>query len=402
MSDFDYIIRKRDEKPAVSVDAVSFDVARTAHAFLSTFEGYAYTPLRKLDALAQAFGVSRVFVKDESHRFGLNAFKVLGSGFAMGKYLARKLGRDISELSFDSLTSEETRAKLGEVTFVTATDGNHGRGVAWMANKLGQKAVVYMPKGSSRERLQNIKKENADAYITELNYDGAVHLAESDAAKRGWVLMQDTAWDGYEEIPTWITQGYLTLSCEIYRQLEQIKEPPPTHIILQAGVGSFASSVLGFFTSLYGNSRPITIIAEPKSAACIYETARADDGKLRFVTGDMNTIMAGLACGEPSTISYRIIDAYADAFVTCGDEVAAEGMRLLGNPMGGDARIVSGESGAMPAGLLREIMRSDSLSPLRGALGFNRDSRILLISTEGDTDRENYRSVVWDGAYPSF
>jgi diaminopropionate ammonia-lyase len=195
-------------------------------------------------------------------------------------------------------------------------------------------------------------------------------------------------------------QGYLTLSYEIYHQLAQMDEQPPTHIILQAGVGSFSSSVLGFFTSLYGADRPISVIVEPQNAACIYKTALANDGNLHFVTGDMNTIMAGLACGEPSTVSYRIIDAYADAFVTCGDEIAAEGMRLLGSPCGGDARIVSGESGAVPAGLLREIMRNEKLSALRGALGFDEHSRVLLISTEGDTDQKNYRRVVWDGLYP--
>jgi len=234
-----------------------------------------------------------------------------------------------------------------------------------------------------------------------MNYDGAVHLAERNAQEFGWVLMQDTAWDGYEEIPTYIMQGYLTLTYEIYRQLQEMGEEKPTHLLLQAGVGSFASSVLGFFASVYGEDRPITVIVEPDKAACLYKSALANDGKVHFVTGDMDTIMAGLACGEPSTVSFRIIDAYADAFVMCGDSVAAEGMRLLASPAGNDPKIVSGESGAATTGLFREIMRSSKLKELKEALGFDRHSRVLLISTEGDTDRVNYRRVVWDGAYPS-
>jgi diaminopropionate ammonia-lyase len=401
MSEYSYVLRKRGEKPPASVDATSLSVAQTAQKFHSGFEGYAPTPLYKLDGLAKELGVARVFVKDESPRFGLNAFKALGGGFAMGSYLAGKLGKNIREVTFDMLTSEAVRAQLGEVTFVTATDGNHGRGVAWMANKLRQKAVVYMPKGSAEERLQNILKENAQASITDMNYDGAVHLAERNAQEFGWVLMQDTAWDGYEEIPTYIMQGYLTLTYEIYRQLQEMGEEKPTHVLLQAGVGSFASSVLGFFASVYGEDRPITVIVEPDKAACLYKSALANDGKVHFVTGDMDTIMAGLACGEPSTVSFRIIDAYADAFVMCGDSVAAEGMRLLASPAGNDPKIVSGESGAATTGLFREIMRSSKLKELREALGFDRHSRVLLISTEGDTDRVNYRRVVWDGAYPS-
>ena len=401
MGEFSYIIRHRGEKAPSTLDATSLQVAQAAQKFHSGFEGYAFTPLRALNNLAQNLGVSRIFVKDESFRFGLNAFKALGGGFAMGKYFAQKLNKDIGAISYDALISDEIRKELGEVTFVTATDGNHGRGVAWMANKLKQKSVVYMPKGSAEERLNNILKENADASITDMNYDGAVHLAERNAQKYGWVLMQDTAWDGYEEIPTWIMQGYMTLSYEIYKQLEEIRQQRPTHLLLQAGVGSFASAVLGFFASIYGDERPATIIVEPGNAACLYKSAFANDGRVHFVTGDMDTIMAGLACGEPSTVSFKIIDAYADAFLVCDDEVAAEGMRVLGNPIGDDARIISGESGAVTTGLLREIMRNEKLSEVKEKLGFDENSRVLLISTEGDTDRENYRRIVWDGQSPS-
>jgi diaminopropionate ammonia-lyase len=174
----------------------------------------------------------------------------------------------------------------------------------------------------------------------------------------------------------------------------------PTHLILQAGVGSFASAVLGFFTAVLGENRPKTVIVEPEKAACVFKSAKADDGKLHFVTGDMDTIMAGLACGEPSTISFKILNAYADAFVSCPDWVSADGMRILGNPAGSDPKVISGESGAVGAGLISEIMRNPVLRELKAHLGLDEHSRVLLISTEGDTDKENYRRIVWDGAWP--
>ena len=184
--------------------------AKKVRAFHASFPEYSVTPLAKLDNLAKALGVANVYVKDESYRFGLNAFKVLGGSYTIGNYLAQKLGKDISELPFNVLSSEEVRKQIGEVTFVTATDGNHGRGIAWTANRLGQKSVVYMPKGSALERLNNIKALGADASITDLNYDDAVRLANSNAEKYGWVMVQDTAWDGYEDIPGWIMEGYTT------------------------------------------------------------------------------------------------------------------------------------------------------------------------------------------------
>ena len=194
---------------------------------------------------------------------------------------------------------------MGEITFVTATDGNHGRGVAWAANQLGQKAVVYMPKGSSQIRLENIRKENAEASIIDGNYDDAVRLADEMARKHGWVVIQDTAWDGYEDIPTWIMQGYGTLIDEAFEQLKEHSVEKPTHVFLQAGVGSFAGAVQGYLAAKFGHDRPITIIVEPDDANCLYRSAIS--GERQIVDGDMPTIMAGLACGEPNTISWEVL-----------------------------------------------------------------------------------------------
>lgn len=373
--------------------------ARKALAYHSSFPEYQQTPLVDLKNLAHHLGVESFQVKDESFRFGLNAFKVLGGSYCVGNYIAGKLGIDISELPFDRLKSEEIHSKTGEITFVTATDGNHGRGIAWTANRLGHKSVVFMPKGSAEERLRNIQALGSDASITELNYDDAVRYANECSEKYGWIMVQDTAWEGYEEIPGWIMQGYTTMGLEA---IQQMKGKKPTHIFLQAGVGAMAGAIAGFFSDYYKEDRPTVIIVEPDKADCIYRSALAGDGKPRFVTDDMDTIMAGLACGEPCTLGWEILKDHADYFVSMPDYVAAKGMRILGNPLADDARIISGESGASTAGFVAEVLTDPDLKEMKETLGLNRDSRILCFSTEGDTDKENYRKIVWDGLYPSF
>ncbi|WP_131058397.1 diaminopropionate ammonia-lyase [Clostridioides difficile] len=369
--------------------------------FHKSFPQYEETPLANLEGLAKKLGVAGVYVKDESYRFGLNAFKVLGGSYSMGRYLAQRLDTDISELGYDKLTSKEIKEKLGEITFFTATDGNHGRGVAWTANKLGQKSVVLMPKGSSEFRLNKIKGEGADASITDLNYDDAVRLANDYAeADDHGVMVQDTAWDGYEEIPAWIMQGYGTMAQEAIEQLKEYGVDRPTHVFVQAGVGSLAGAVQGYVASIYDEC-PITVVVEADEADCYYKSAEAGDGKPRFVGGDMPTIMAGLACGEPNTIGFEVLKNHAAAFVSAPDWVSAKGMRTLGNPLNGDEKVISGESGAVTTGLLVAAMEREDLADLRKDLKLDENSRILLISTEGDTDPDKYRSIVWDGEYPS-
>ena len=364
----------------------STEEAEKVRTFHKTLDGYAKTPLRNLAKTAKILGLKGLYVKDESYRFGLNAFKGLGGSYALAKVLAEKTGK-----AMDDLTS----IARGTFTFVTATDGNHGRGVAWAAQHLGQKAVIYMPKGSRRERLENIRKLGAEAEITSVNYDDTVRLASRMAEEKGWILVQDTAWEGYEDIPRWIMQGYGTMGLEAYEQLPE----KPTHIFLQAGVGSLAGAITGLFSSLYGDEKPIIGIVEPDQADCLFRTAKADDGKLHPVTGHMRTIMAGLACGEPCSIGWQVLSDYADFFISCPDYAAAQGMRILGNPMGKDQKVVSGESGAAAFGAVSEILRNPELKELKEALNLNENSRILFFSTEGDTDKENYRRIVWDGLY---
>ena len=369
-----------------------------ARAFHESFRQYTQTPLAKLDHMAAYLGVNQVFVKDESYRFGLNAFKVLGGSFAMARYIAKETGKDVSELPYAVLTSDKLREEFGQATFFTATDGNHGRGVAWAANRLGQKAVVHMPKGTTQTRLENIKKEGASVDITDMNYDDCVRLAAKEAAEteRG-VVVQDTAWDGYEEIPAWIMQGYGTMAAEAAEQLKAAGCERPTHVFVQAGVGSLAGAVVGYFTNLYPDNPPAFVVVEADVAACLYKGAAAGDGKPRIVDGDMQTIMAGLACGEPNTISWDILKNHVKVFISAPDWVAAKGMRMLSAPIKGDPQVTSGESGAAPFGALAAMMTMEEYKELRNDIGLDENSKVLLFSTEGDTDPERYKNIVWEG-----
>ena len=371
---------------------------RKARAFHESFPQYTTTPLTRLDRMAAYLGLKEVYVKDESYRFGLNAFKVLGGSFAMARYIAGETGRDVSELPYSVLTSDKLREEFGQATFFTATDGNHGRGVAWSANRLGQKAVVHMPKGSTQTRLENIAKEGAQVDIQEMNYDDCVRLAakEADETERG-VIVQDTAWDGYEEIPSWIMQGYGTMAMEAGEQLKDYGCDRPTHVFVQAGVGSLAGAVVGYFTNLYPDNPPTFVVVEADVAACLYKGAAAGDGDPRIVDGDMQTIMAGLACGEPNTISWDILKNHVKVFIAAPDWVAASGMRMLAAPIKGDAPVTSGESGAAPFGALAAIMTMEEYRDLRHEIGLDENSSVLLFSTEGDTDPERYKNIVWKG-----
>lgn len=390
------IVSRRQEAVFRCPQALTVEAAKQVRKFHSTFPMYAPTPLVSLADTARCLGLDELYVKDESARFGLNAFKVLGGSYALGCILAERLGLAPEEMDFSMLTSPETRGKLGKMTFVTATDGNHGRGVAWSAARFGQQAVVYMPRGSAAERLENIRREGAEASIIAGNYDDAVRLASRKAQEEGWVLVQDTAWPGYEQIPLRIMQGYTTMALEA---LEQLPEKP-THVFLQAGVGSMAAAAAALIAGYYGEDRPVIVIVEPNKADCLFRTAAADDGQLHTVDGPMDTIMAGLACGEPCSIAWEILKNCADHFLSVPEYAAAVGMRILGNPAGMDKRVISGESGAAAFGALASILRQEDLGELREKLGLRSGSRVLCISTEGDTDRENYRAITWGGKFP--
>ena len=382
------------------LDLMSEENVTKANEFHKSFPQYSVTPLQKLSALASYLGVKGIYCKDESYRFGLNAFKVLGGSYAMGRYIAKELGRDISQLPYNVLSSDKLREEFGQATFFTATDGNHGRGVAWAAKRLGQKAVVRMPKGTTKTRFDNIAKEGAEVTIEEVNYDDCVRMAAAEAAKtEHGIIVQDTAWAGYEEIPSWIMQGYGTLVLEADKQLKENGVDRPTHVFVQAGVGSLAGAVVGYFAHKYKENPPVMVVCEASAADCLYRSAVQADGNLVNVTGDLQTIMAGLACGEGNTIGWDILKNHVTVFASCPDWMSAKATRIYANPLENDPHIISGESGSVPLGLAYTALHDEDAKDLKEALKLDENSNILVIYTEGDTDPVRYREIVWDGLY---
>jgi diaminopropionate ammonia-lyase len=374
-------------------------VFEQARAFHRQIPGYRMSPLRHLGRLADMLGLGGIWVKDESVRLSLNSFKVLGGSFAIYRVIKQRLGlADGEELSFDELTSDATRTRLGDITFATATDGNHGRGVAWAAQQLKCKAVVYVHKDTSVARIRAIESYGATVHIVDGTYDEAVRRADAEAAANGWQVISDTSWEGYEDIPRWVMQGYTTMLSEAQEELAGQGIVKPTHVLVQAGVGALAAAVTGFYASRFGAGRPTHAVVEPATADCLYRSARAGDGLPHAVGGDLQTIMAGLACGEPSPIAWSVLWDCVDAFVSCPDYVAAKGMRVYGVPLAGDPFVVSGESGAVTLGALTFIADNPEFSGLKEYLGLGPDSQVLLVNSEGNTDPDYFRRVVWEGA----
>ncbi|MGF1724335.1 diaminopropionate ammonia-lyase [Photobacterium nomapromontoriensis] len=369
----------------------SKEAAAATRSFHQQIEGYTPTPLVSLPNLAKHLGVKAILVKDESKRFGLNAFKVLGGSYALGRVLAEHLNMDISEIDLKTVASKLEKP----LVFTTATAGNHGTGVAWAAREMGQKAVVYMPKGSPQASVDRIRGLGAECIVTDVNYDDTVRLANKTAEENGWMLVQDTAWEGYEQIPTWISQGYMTMADEAVEQAEAMTEGLPTHVMLQAGVGAMAGGVLGFMADRLGAGNFNAIIGEPAAADCIYRSGLV--GEMVNVTGSLSSIMAGLACGEPNPVTWPILRDCSHSFVSVEDNVAATGMRILGNPLKGDEAVISGESGAITMGMLYLLMTTEAGREQAAEMGLGEDSVVMLFSTEGDTNPARYRRIVWEG-----
>jgi len=394
----DYLLAQPSGKP-IPVE-FSEKISKKVLRFHTKLPGYEPTRLVRLQQLAQSWGVAEAWVKNESTRFGLKAFKVLGGSYAIARWLCQRLGKDIDTIAYDELTGEELRKRLGQITFATATDGNHGRGVAWTAQQLGQAAMVYMPKGTVRSRVENIRAHGATVEITDLNYDDTVQMCWQIAREKDWVVVQDTAWEGYTDIPLWIMQGYSTMCCEVRNQIVQSQLKPPTHVFLQAGNGAFTAAMVGGLVNHYQQNAPCFIIMEPHNAACMFKSATAGDHQPHRVSGDLKTIMAGLACGEPNPMAWHILRAFSCCYIRCADVVAANGIRILAHPLEGDDAVEAGESGAVGIGLLDLITHDSQLGSLKQQLGIGSDSRLLFFNTEGATDPDNRREILWFGKYP--
>lgn len=380
-----------------SLSLINVDRIKQIREFHKSFPQYSVTPLKSLDKLSEKLGVGGIYIKDESYRFGLNSFKALGCTYALAAYIAKTLDRPVRELDYHSLP--EIARELGEFTFFAATDGNHGRAVAWAARELGQKAVIYMNKGCPQIRLEHILREGAEASISDLNYDDTIRYVRELAENTpNSVIVQDTGWEGYEDIPGWIMQGYAVMVLEACEQLTEL-DVKPTHMLIQAGVGAFAGAAQGFVSNLYDAKSPVSFVVEPLVADCYRQSALRGDGLPVNVGGEMKTIMAGLACGEPNPSSWDILKNKSSFFTAIDDNHAANAMRVLGAPLQGDPRVISGESGASAMGLLIELLTNEKLTDLRKESGIDENSRFLLFSTEGDTDPENYLDIVWNGKY---
>ncbi len=361
--------------------------------FHRSLPGFAPTPLLSLPGLARQLGVGALYLKDESRRLGLNAFKALGASYAVAAYLAKEAQAE--EVSFAALQKAlEKRPELRRLSLFSATDGNHGRGLSWFASLLGLPCRIYMPQGTVPERLEKIKALGARAEIFPGNYDECVAEAAKAAAEAGGLLVQDTAWPGYVEIPLAIMEGYGTMAAEI---AEELQGQWPTHVFLQAGVGSMAAAVTACLVNKARREAlplPKIIIVEPTDAACLFATAAAGDGRLHQVTGKLESMMAGLCCGLPCSLAWQLLAPHADAYCAMGDFFAAEAMCRLARPAAGDAAAEGGESGAAGLGCLIALAEEKSLEGEKKSLGLDRKSVVLCLLTEGATDRANYEKIV--------
>ena len=392
----------KNSKSQLAADLFPSGLAQKVRKLHSTIPGYRMSPLKSLPNLARRIGLGGIWVKDESARLSLNSFKVLGGSYAIYRKLLERGGFQEDKVSLKDMLQLDGkyREKLGHPVFATATDGNHGTGIAWAAHKMGFPSIIYVHSLTTKDRIRGIEREGGKVVVVDGNYDDAVRQASIDANKNGWEIISDTSWEGYEEVPRWIMQGYATMFVETQEQFSGQGLSRPTHLFVQAGVGSLAASAIGYYSVLFNDNVPLSMVVEPTRAGCLYESMRIGDGKPHSVTGELDTIMAGLACGDPNPLAWETLYNCADFFAICPDYVAAKGMRVYSTPLPDDPLIISGESGAVTLGALMYTMEYEGARELRDAMGLNEDSQVLLINTEGNTSPEEFRSVVWEGSIP--
>ncbi|NGM87964.1 diaminopropionate ammonia-lyase [Parapusillimonas sp. SGNA-6] len=360
-----------------------------AKGAIANWPGYEPTPLRRLDGLAARLDVKGVYYKDESSRFGLGSFKALGGAYAVGRLLVRELSRQTgrTHLDVDDLRRPEFQQALKDMTVTCATDGNHGRSVAWGARQYGCRCVIYIHENVSAGREQAIASYGARVVRVPGNYDDAVRKAAQDAQEHGYFVVSDTSYPGYMDVPKDVMQGY---SVMVQEAIDQIGDgQAPTHVFIQGGVGGLAAAVCAHLWEACGPARPRLIVVEPDKAACLFESARA--GKPVAVQGELDTVMAGLACGEVSLLAWDILASGAFAFMTIPDEAALAAMRELAAAEVGDTPIVAGESAV--AGVAGCAIAAGN-ETWRQRLHLDQDSQVLFFASEGDTDPELYQRIV--------
>lgn len=388
--------------PQAADAAEAYGSARAQVLSLSGFEaaeqeihqwpGYAPTPLHHLPGLAAALGLESLYYKDESSRFTLKSFKALGGAYAVFRLIQQAIAREQGGplVSPREILAGHYHDIVSRMTVTCATDGNHGRSVAWGAQTFGCRCVIYVHATVSQGRADAIAAFGAEVIRVPGNYDDSVRHAAQAADRNGWTVVSDTTYEGYRDIPIDVMHGYGVMAREVIDQLGGV---PPTHVVAQAGVGAFAASVCAAFWLAWGPKRPHFILVEPENAACFFASGQA--GHPVAVSGDLDTVMAGLACGEVSPVAWEILSGGVNAYTTLSDRFALEGMRWFASPSGGDPAIVSGETGAAGLGLLMAARQSPSIWQ---ALGLGPKARVLILGSEGDTDPLIYQSVVGKSA----
>ncbi|MEO7939030.1 MAG: diaminopropionate ammonia-lyase [Burkholderiaceae bacterium] len=354
---------------------------------IAQWPGYAPTPLHALPGLARQLGLGALAYKDESPRFGLKSFKALGGAYAVLRLLAQVVAQRTGgpPACASEILSGRWRELMAQQTVTCATDGNHGRSVAWGAQMFGCRCVIYIHATVSEGRRAAIARYGAEVVRIPGNYDDSVRHAAAQAQAHGWSVVSDTTYEGYRDTPIDVMHGYGVMARET---MAQVGDPPPTHVFVQAGVGAFAASVAAAFWLGWGERRPKLVVVEPIQADCHLQSAQA--GRPVVVAGALDTVMAGLACGEVSPAAWEIVSASASAFVALDDHYALDAVRALADPTEGDPAIVAGETGAAGLAALLAAQRHPSLCAL---LELNSASRVLLLGSEGDTDPEIYRTI---------
>lgn len=339
--------------------------------FHSSLNNYSPTPLHHLKELSKWLGVHSIYVKDESIRFGLKSFKGLGTSYALHEIITSNSAIN---------------------TFCTTTDGNHGKALAWSARLAEKNSVIIVPKHTTDARIKSIQNEDAEVEIFDGNYDDACLHAEKLCRQNGWQLVQDVAWEGYEEIPAQIMAGYLSIFKEMENNLHSISKAGIDIVFLQAGVGSFASAAVWYYLNRYGTKKPKIVIVEPMEADCVLESFRQK--KLSSSNGKQQTIMAGLNCGIPSSIAWPILQSGVNVSMRIEDIYSRQAMRMLADPIFNDPAIIAGESGAAGVAAFLAILREKKFKSLIKHLNINATSKILFFNTEGDTDPESFLEII--------
>ncbi len=380
--------------PAELKHILSIEKALESRAWLSCWDKIApgATPLYALPGLAATLGIGALSVKDESARSVLGSFKALGAPIA----LARLIVRLWPEHTLDprALFQGQYRDLLTHFTVISATDGNHGKGLAAAAQTLGCRCVIVLHANVSVEREQAIAAYGADIVRISGNYDESVEEAARLAAVNGWHVVSDTSYDGYEDIPRDVMQGYGTIAAEIVEQSGSRPDRPAfTHVFLQGGVGGLAAGLVSYLWEFHGEYRPRFVVVEPKQADCLFQSAL--EGRAARATGSVDSVMAGLACGETSPLAWKFLQPSIDDFMTIGDDDAVEAMRVLASGSEGDTPIVAGESGVAGLAGLSVLLRDPQQAR---TVGIDGTSRILLINTEGATAPATYRELVGETA----